>query len=496
MNNIFLEFPEFVETDPRTKRPARIAGLYTVTAEFQYVKHSISMPAELISGKSVLDLGCCTGATGAWALSNGATRYVGVELQEELANSSQKNMKLRFPDSDWEIVHSSFNKFFASNTEKFDIVVAFGVIYHGLHLEKFLKNIVALDPEYILVESIIPIGVMQLLQNIRLADKNGNTASGINIVHRLEDLPLIELKTTQGMAAETPGHRFSFMSAVPSKAAIQLLLWAENYELFSDLTKILRDLFPNDYAGRYSVRFCRATKKVIVPDFETTYTTPEIKLLTPFDISPNKLPLGEWTFNQSLGQTFEDRARQRIPNYDKVIDQTVQVCKKIFTDCNSRIIDVGSATGETIRKLFNLGFRNLVGVDPRSNMIDKVKDLPIAHWIHSNEFPINDGPYSAVCCNWFLHSITNKVLYLNNIYRGLDRGGILILTDKTQHSGIELELYQDFQRQQGVSEEEIATENLMLTDSIEWYIETLRTIGFKVNIINADYCFTTFLAVK
>jgi len=487
LKNLFLEFPEFIDTDPRTIRTH--AG-YKVTSNFQYLKHCIAVPPELVSGKSVIDLGCCVGATGAWVLSNGASRYVGVELQEDLAKASHANLTKRFIQDNWIIYQESFNDFFSHNTEKFDVVILFGVMYHGLNLETFIKNVTALQPEYILLESIEPKRITKLIKT--------GLAKNTEIQDDFINLPMIELTTNQTMISELVGHTLVFTSAVPNKPATQVLFCAENYKLVDDLTSKLTTLFPDDYTSRYSLRFQKTSTQIVLPDFETTYTTPEIKIPTKFS---NPLPKGTWVFDQTVAESFEEHARQHIPNYDRIINQTVQVCNKLFKDPNSRIIDVGSATGETIRQLFKSGFHNLVGVESSISMLDKVKNLPIAHWIHSDKFPIEDGPYSAVCCNWTLHFIKDKIAYLTDIYAGLVNGGVLILTDKTYNTGIELELYHDFKLSQGVSEDNIkskadSVKDIMFIDSPEWYLTTLKDIGFKVSIINADYCFTTFLAIK
>jgi trans-aconitate methyltransferase len=163
---------------------------------------------------------------------------------------------------------------------------------------------------------------------------------------------------------------------------------------------------------------------------------------------------------------------------------------------------VGCATGETIRRLNKVGYKNLVGVDASASMLNPIKDTPLAQWIHSENFPSATGPYQVVLCNWTLHFIRQKVEYLTAVYESLNPSGLLILTEKTSNGGIELQLYHDFKRSQGVSEQEIdnkaySVQDIMFVDSYAWYLEILNNIGFKdIKIINASPCFTTFMAVK
>lgn len=491
-DNIFLNYPEFIDRDPRTQRPSSYFGMYSITPEFQQLKHSTALPPHLLSGAAILDLGCCTAATGAWALHHGAARYVGVELQAQLAQTSRENLEKRFPKHDWQILQESFRSFFDRNTEKFDIVVLWGVLYHGIQLESFLKNIANLDPEWISIESIHPNVIQKLLKKHRIHQAG--------LVAELNDLPLIEYNTAQNMASELPRHKISLLAAVPSRSATQLLLRQHHYELEQDFTARLTEQLNQQYRNRYCLLFRKSTQSITVPDFENCYQNPDLHPPTEWFQYTNPVSAGEWRFDARVAEQFETHARRHIPRYDEIIDQSVQLCRKLCHP-HSRIIDVGAATGETIRRLTAAGFHNLVGVESSNDMLNRARSTAAAEWVLSDRFPTALGPYAAVCCNWTLHFVQHKLEYLSNIYHSLESGGILILTEKTANSGVELELYHDHKRRQGVTESEIqakaqSLQNVMFIDSVEWYMQTLKQLGFAVSIINADYCFTTFLARK
>ena len=467
MKNIFLNFPEFIDKDPMTVWPSSPGGAYTTSADFQYVKNSTAIPADLLAGASVLDLGCCTGATGAWVLSNGADRYVGVELQQTLAQATTENLTLRFPDNNWKIYQQSFTDFFANNTEQFDIVVLFGVICHGLNLETFIKNVVKLTPKYIVVDSVNPSGLSKVIDGLKNIKENAWA------IKYLKNLPIIELSTKQIMIAETFGHKFDIASATANSLAIRLLLWAESYELVSDVTEIIHDTFPKNYVNRYCLRFAKTNIPSEVPDFELVY-----KINNPTAFS--EAPVPAVIFDPLPPKTVSTQIKQNISNYDTVITQTIQIFDRLVEKPDSRIIDIGFGQGELIRKLFGAGFHNLVGVESDSELIAQVKDLSIAHWINSDKFPLEDGPYSAVCCNYTLSLIEDNIAYLKDIYAGLLVGGALILTDRTYANRFEPEVH-----------------NNIKINPPEWYLTILKNIGFgNVQIINAEFCFTTFLAIK
>ena len=475
MTNIFIEYPEFINRDPRKNR-LMVGASYTVDANFQLIRHHLTMPPEIIQDKSVLDLGCCIGASGAWCLHHGAKKYVGVDLQKKFCETARENLQQRFPNQHWEIKQQSLTDFFKNNNEKFDIVIMFGILYNSIYFESLIKQVTEICKTTLIVDSINPL----------LNSKDPE----------LKNIPLIEYVENQFMLAEE-GDRFVINAAKPNLLALRILLKSVGFELQKDATTDLQEFFPDLYSRRYCSVFNK-TNNLYLIDVETSYNDPKIRVNAEFKKNVERQ---EWKFDQTISDHFEEHARQHIPDYDKVIDLCISVCQKKF-DEHSRIIDAGCATGETIKRLYQSGFHNLVGVDASVDMLNKVKELPIAHWIEGDCFPVADGPYSAVLCNWTLHFIKDKSQYLLEIYKSLDTNGVLILTDKTSNSGIELDLYHDFKRGQGVSEQDIANKahsvkNIMYIDPPEWYLSTLADIGFvDIKIVNASPCFTTFMASK
>jgi SAM-dependent methyltransferase len=485
MTNIFDQYPEFISTDPRIHRKNSNAGSYEINSNFQYQRHKAMLPADAVTGKRVLDLGSCVGASGAWALANGAERYVGVELQKKFCDVAKENLSNRFPDADWEIREESFTDFFANLTEKFDIVIAFGVLYQNIYFETLVNHILSVDPMLVLIESTRPPFLQKLKEQLE-----GSA------LKQLMHLPLVEYGNYH-MVSEIEKYTVAIESAFPSLPALKVIMAANGFELVNDAVENLIRMYPDTFAGRYSGIFKRTNHLDYTKGFETVYNTPDEQVLQPFNSNQ------PWEFNSSVAAQFDRHARQHIPDYARVIAKSVDICKKFIKDSNSaRIIDVGCAVGETIKKLHEGGFHNLVGVDSSLDMLNKAKHSTTADWVKSNDFPLDQGPYNAVLCNWTLHFIKDKIAYLQDIYTGLLPGGFLVISDKTADSGIDLELYHDFKRQQGVSEKEIAEKaasvaNVMFINNANWYVDTLTDLGFEsVSIINAAPCFTTFLAKK
>ena len=207
--------------------------------------------------------------------------------------------------------------------------------------------------------------------------------------------------------------------------------------------------------------------------------------------------MSKWKFDNKLAPNFVDHAKKHIPDYDKVIDMSVELCEDLYNK-DSAIIDVGCASGETCKRLHSKGFTNIYGVDNSQAMLD-VCPKDIATYKLSDVYPIGFPAMDVVICNWTLHFIKDKVSYLESIKNNLKKDGTFILSEKTTLDPFMINKYHEFKLQKGVSEEEIKIKekqllDVMFIDDIEWYLKTLKDIGFsKVNVVNAHYCFNTFI---
>lgn len=206
----------------------------------------------------------------------------------------------------------------------------------------------------------------------------------------------------------------------------------------------------------------------------------------------------KWQFNSDIAKIFVAHARQHIPNYDIVIDKCVSMAQDLLNK-DSAIVDVGCATGETLRRLHKAGFTNLHGVESSQAMLNHC-DPDIAQYYLDDKFP--QGNFDAVFCNWTLHFIKDKVGYLLDIHKQLNPGGFLILSDKTSLDPISIKKYHAWKSAQGVSNDEItakekSVKDIMFINDPYWYLMSFEEIGFNtMQIIDADYCFTTFFCLK
>mgnify|MGYP001338553956 CR=1 FL=1 len=205
----------------------------------------------------------------------------------------------------------------------------------------------------------------------------------------------------------------------------------------------------------------------------------------------------DWRFDENIAPVFVEHARQHIPNYEAVTDKCARYCTLNLRK-DAKIIDVGCATGHTLKKLHQQGFTNLHGVDNSEHMIEYAPK-EIATYVLSNNFPKDQ--YEMILCNWTLHFIENKENYLQSMSDSLTDGGTMIISDKTSKDTDMIKMYHDNKLKLGVTKEVIEEkqkqlENVMFINSAEWYHKKLSELGFTVTVMDADWCFTTFLCKK
>ncbi len=207
---------------------------------------------------------------------------------------------------------------------------------------------------------------------------------------------------------------------------------------------------------------------------------------------------GSWRFDTGVAARFHREAHTHLPQYEEVVDASVRLALKEFPTLEARIIDVGSALGYTIERMIMAGFTDVWGVECSPAMIEQSSNPDRV--IHSHVFPTTGGPFDLVTANWTLHFIEERDEYIRTIRQSLAPGGILVITDKMTGDEYTKNMYYDWKRSMGVTDEEIARKEIALrgvlvTKPLDWYVRTLHENGFKhVDVVHTVFSFNTLVA--
>lgn len=129
-------------------------SLFPACAEASAALFAVHLPAAQLAGAHVLDLGCCHGMVGRWALDQGAAHYTGVDISAEYCASARV---LLAADRDRiDIIEDDVIAYTAQATARFDVVVVMGVLYAFLNPLLLLTQAAHLCTRRLLVESLHP----------------------------------------------------------------------------------------------------------------------------------------------------------------------------------------------------------------------------------------------------------------------------------------------------------------------------------------------------
>jgi trans-aconitate methyltransferase len=204
-----------------------------------------------------------------------------------------------------------------------------------------------------------------------------------------------------------------------------------------------------------------------------------------------------WKFDKQVAEIYHNHVRQHIPNYDSVINQSINCCIDLCAK-DDRIVDFGCATGYTIQRLSSAGFTNLLGVDSSKDMIDAC-DTSIAEYEVNNT--LSNKKVKAVLANWVLHFNKDKSTIIEQMGASIDTG-FVFLSDKMITTEYVSNKYHQWKHSQGVSWEDIkfkeqSLQGVMFLHPVDWYISQLQQAGFtQIDVVDARWGFVSLLAFK
>lgn len=220
-------------------------------------------------------------------------------------------------------------------------------------------------------------------------------------------------------------------------------------------------------------------------------------------------------FNETVANVFHDMISRSVPGYPLLL-RMIGLYADIFVQADSRVYDLGCSLGEATLIVANqIGDikAEIIAVDNSEAMIGKCRQASQSRmdieWRCEDirQTPIENA--SMVVLNLTLQFLQpdERLAMLEKIYRGLNSGGVLVLSEKvvfddeTENEHM-VQLHQAFKKTMGYSDLEIsqkrsALENVLVPDSQRQHFQRLHDIGFE-EIYQCFRCFnfTSYLAKK
>jgi tRNA (cmo5U34)-methyltransferase len=232
-------------------------------------------------------------------------------------------------------------------------------------------------------------------------------------------------------------------------------------------------------------------------------------------------PLGEFTFDEAVAGVFDDMLARSVPFYLEQQAMVRQIATRFWVP-ESAVYDIGCSTGTTLANLAEElpDATRLVGIDSSEAMLDRARArLEVAGSADRIELiradlnePLAGVPLrnaGLVTMLWTLQFVRplRRDAVVSWIYDGLAEDGALVVTEKilTDNSDINrffVDLYYDFKRRHGYSNEEIARKREALENTLIPYrshenVELLRRNGFEiVETFFQWFNFVGYLCVK
>ncbi|VEJ09194.1 carboxy-S-adenosyl-L-methionine synthase CmoA [Actinobacillus delphinicola] len=229
--------------------------------------------------------------------------------------------------------------------------------------------------------------------------------------------------------------------------------------------------------------------------------------------------LGDFTFDEQVAEVFPDMISRSVPGYSNIITAIGMLASRFVTS-NSNVYDLGCSRGAATlsirRNVENVEGVKIIGVDNSAPMVERARQYLNAYHsdvtveiLEADIRKIDIQNASMVVLNFTLQFLPpeDRIALLTKIYQGLNKGGVLVLSEKFRFDEKEMDdllidLHHQFKRANGYSELEVsqkrtALENVMRTDSIELHKKRLKDVGFaQVELWFQCFNFGSMIAIK
>lgn len=228
--------------------------------------------------------------------------------------------------------------------------------------------------------------------------------------------------------------------------------------------------------------------------------------------------VGNFAFDDNVARVFPDMIKRSVPGYETIIAMTGILAETCLLE-HTRCYDLGSSLGASTLAIARHTAdrqRRLVAVDNSPAMIERSAEiltkLGIADSVElicDDVLNIEIANASMVVLNFTLQFIPQEERrpLIERIYRGLNPGGILVLSEKVcfndaQLDELMIDLHHRFKLANGYSDLEIsqkrtALENILVPETLQDHRQRLMECGFSSSDVWFQcFNFASLIAIK
>ena len=232
--------------------------------------------------------------------------------------------------------------------------------------------------------------------------------------------------------------------------------------------------------------------------------------------------VSQFAFDQAVVDVFPDMIQRSVPGYATIINMIGDLAER-YAQPASHCYDLGCSLGAAslaMRHRIRAPKVRIVAVDSSAAMIERCQqilatdttepEVDVAVELRCADIQsLNLHNASMAVLNFTLQFVPpqERLSVLQQIYKGLNPGGVLILSEKVvfddqPHNELMIELHHNFKRANGYSDLEIAQkrsalEQVLLPESLATHRSRLRRAGFSsVDVWFQCFNFASLIAIK
>lgn len=217
-----------------------------------------------------------------------------------------------------------------------------------------------------------------------------------------------------------------------------------------------------------------------------------------------------WEFDDSVAKVFDDHVRQSVPLYDE-INKTITKLSEWFLEDDTKFYDIGTSTGNLLKNMYHSTDKRIeyIGIDVSQDMLDMIESEYGFNLIKSDVLDVDLNNASVITSMLTLQftPIKNRQKIINNIYKGLNKGGAFMFVEKVLSDCSRINhmwegTYHDMKLENGLDEKHVIDKQ----KSIRGVMKPLTLQENKDMLVEAGFkefeeffklgCFVGFIAIK